>query len=181
MSQSSKQPKRPPNNAEPCDSRGETWWLSELNPTLRDQFSRPIRARARQSLIDDKEAMTREEYDEAKGDLQDRIDAGAYSWGPPLSAGGTGAGRSIRAILDTQEGQIQLVQLLLSETHGMLPLDRVVEIMNGNPDGMQAALRAASGLPPLPPPEPEIGTGETTETTETKLQAPPAEARAATA
>ena len=167
--------KRPPRNAEPFDSLGETWWLSEVTPALRVEFCRPIRQRARQSLMDDKDTMTAEQYGDERKALQARIDAGAYEWGPPLELGGVGPGEAVSAALDTAEGQVRLLQLLLAEMHGELPLNRVAEIMGGNPEGWQAALRAAMGLPPLPPPSPEE-TGETTATTATAITPDPASA-----
>lgn len=166
MNQNGK-PKRPPKNAEPLDSCGETWWLSELTPALRKEFCRPIRSRARQALIDDREYMTDEQYAEEKDALQDRIDAGAYDWGPPVEKGGTGPGKALKAVLDTPEGQVQLARLLLAEAHGELPLDKTAEIIAGNPEGFVAALRAAMGLPPSPP-EPIEEPGEKTETKETE-------------
>lgn len=158
--------KKPPRNAEPVDSLGETWWLSEVTAGLRKQFCQPIRARARQALIDDRELLDAEDYAAEKAFLQGRIDAGAYDWGPPLDRGGTGPGEAIKAALDTPEGQARLIQLLLVETHDEVPLEKVTEIMAGNPEGIGAALRAAMGLPPLPPPPPEE-TGEKTETAKT--------------
>lgn len=166
MSQPSSKPKKPPKNAEPVESCGETWWLSEVTTILRRQFARPIRMRARQALIDDKETMDEDAYAEEWDALQGRIDAGAYDWGPPLELGGTGPGRAIKAVLSTEQGLAELLRVLLAEAHGDLTPEKAAEILGGNPEGVTAALRAAMGLPSLPP-DADAEPGETA-TTETK-------------
>lgn len=156
--------KKPPAGAEPFESLGETWWLSKMTPALRRRFAAPVRMRARQQLFDDKEFMEEAQYQQEKDYLQARIDAGAYDWGPPVELSGTGPGKAIRAVLESDEGWVRLVALLLEETHGELPLTRVGEIVAGNPEACAAAMRAALGLPPLavPPPEETTTPGETT-------------------
>lgn len=140
---------KPPKNAQPCEVNGTPYWLSELTPALRKLFSSLIRARARQDLIDDKTVLSEEAYAAEWDRLQDRIDSGAYEWGPPVELGGTGQGKAIQAALNCTEGNVRLVQLLLTEAHGELPLNEVAEIINGNPEGITAAIRAGMGLPPF--------------------------------
>lgn len=141
--------KKIPPGAEPVESLGEVWYLSEVDENFRKAFARPIRMRARQQLLDDKPALTPEQYKEEWEAFQARIDAGAYEWGPPLELGGTGPGKAVRAVLDGEEGGVLLVQALLEEVHGTLPFGKVVDILGGNPEGVAAAMRAAMGLPPL--------------------------------
>lgn len=141
--------KKIPKNAQPFDSLNETWWLSEVTPALRRLFASTIRARARQQLIDDRPLLSPEAYEEEKDTLQARIESGAYEWGPPVELNGTGAGKAIYAVLNSVEGKIQLIQLLLVESHGELDQNKVAEIISGNPEALAAALRAAQGLPPL--------------------------------
>lgn len=165
--------KKMPRNSHPVESLSETWWLSEVTPAIRKAFAATIRARARQQLIDDKPFLSEEDYAAEREALQDRIDAVAYDWGPPLEIGGTGAGKAIRAALASDEGILGLIQMLLSESHGDVSLTRVTEIVNGNPEGVQSALRAAQGLSPLPvaPPQQEAGQSQesTPETTSTPM------------
>lgn len=165
--------KKTPAGAEPFESNSETYWLSKLTPALRSRFAAPVRMRARQQLINDKAFMSEEQYKEEKDYLQARIDAGAYDWGPPVELNGTGPGKAIRAVLDSDEGWLRLVGLLLEETHGELPLAQVAEIVAGNPEACAAAMRAAMGLPPLAvtPPETMENPGEMTKTPEEPVPA----------
>lgn len=168
--------KKPPKNAQPFDSIGQTWWLSEVDANQRRAYASLIRSNARQQLIDDKPTLSPEAFDEEWERFQARIDAGAYQWGPPIDKGGAGAGKAIRAALNSDEGAGYLVQLLLSESHGALDIKQIIDIIHGNPDGLNAALRAAQGLPPLAvAPVETPGTTETAESV-TKTEAPKAEA-----
>lgn len=163
--------KKPPSGAEPFESLSQTWWLSEVTPGMRKLYASLIRARARQRLYEDKPILSPEEYAEEKESLQGRIDAGEYDWGPPVELGGPGAGKAIRAAFDSDEGKLRLVQLLLSETHGDIGFQQTAEIIEGNPEGLTAALRAALGIPPLAPtPASQPGTTTKSETN----AAPPA-------
>lgn len=144
--------KKPPKNAQPCEIAGVTYWFSELTPGLRKLFSSVVRSRARQNLIDDKPYLSDEAYAAEWDNLQHRIDGGAYEWGPPVELGGTGQGKAIQAALDYTEGNLLLVQMLLAEAHGELPLQQVAELLSkekGNPEGITAAIRAGMGLPPF--------------------------------
>lgn len=168
-------PKSPPRSAEPVESLGEVWYLSEITPALRRRYAAPVRARARQALLDDKPAMDEDTYATEWEAFQARIDSGAYEWGPPLELGGTGPGKAILAALGSTDGQVRLLQLLLEQSHGDVDTKRAIEILEGNPDGIAAAIRAVMGLPAVPtaPPEPtkepgekdEKKTGETTTAT----------------
>lgn len=136
-------------HSEPCEALGQTWWLANVTPGHRKMFSSLVRSRARQSLIDDKPYMDAKDYRAQWKDLQARIDAGAYDWGPPVELGGMGYGEAIQAALDTTEGNVRLVQMLLEDEHGEVPLSQVAEILNANPEGITAAIRAGMGLPPF--------------------------------
>lgn len=166
--------KKIPPGAEPIESLSETWYLSEVNENFRKAFARPIRMRARQQLIDDKPSLTPEQYKEEWEAFQAHIDAGAYEWGPPLELNGTGPGKAVKAVLDRDDGGILLLRALLEEVHGELSYAKVAEIIEGNPEGVAAAIRAAMGLPPLAvAPEPETPEpGKTAETAETPATSP---------
>lgn len=142
-------PKHIPKNAQPFDSLGETYWLSEVTPALRSVYASMVRARARQQLIDDKSFLSPQAYEEEKEQLQAHIDSGAYEWGPPVELGGVGAGKAIRASLNSDAGKLSLFQLLLHAAHGELSPAKIVDIINANPESAEAAFRAAQGLPPL--------------------------------
>lgn len=159
------QAKKPPKNAQPFESLGETWWLSEVTQELRSAYASMIRSRARQQIIQEKAILSPEEYDESWERFQSRIDSGAYEWGPPVELGGTGPGKAIVAAHTSDEGSLRLIQLLLLNTHGELELTRVAEIIGGNPDAVSHALREALGLPPLAEAPAETKTGEKAGTT----------------
>lgn len=154
--------KKPPEGGHPCESLGETWWLSEVTPGIRKAYATMIRARARQQLIEERQILSAADYEESWERFCGRVDAGAYEWGPPVELGGMGPGRAIHAALNTTPGTIQLYQLLFFAAHGDLTEGRVLEIVNANPEGMDAAFRQARGLPPLPVAPDEQEPGQTT-------------------
>lgn len=157
--------KSPPPNSQPFDSLGQTWWLSEVGPGIRKAFAVRVRLRARRQLEEEKPFTEPEKWQEEWDRLQARIDQGAYEWNPPVELGGAGAGKAIRAAFEGDQTSMELIQLLLQATHDDLSPEQVGKIYEGNPEGIQAALRAAMGLPPLAQaPAAQPGTETTTKT-----------------
>ncbi len=151
---------KPARDSEPVEADAQTWWLAPVGNDVRKKYANRCRARARQRLLEDTEALGDEASAEWFDRLEGKIDAGDYEWGPPPELNGTGLGAAVRAVLDTTTGKLELVQLLLEPAHGDVPLHMVAGILATNPKGLATALRAAMGLPPNPEP-PAKAPGET--------------------
>lgn len=147
----SERKRKPVPGSEPFEALGEVWHLAPIGPGIRSAFAQSVRLRAKAELRADRAHMELADYQEDHAALEERIAAGAYSWGPPPDQGGAGMGSAIWATYSTDEGKMRLTQMLLEAAHGELSLHAVKALVEDNVSEWASAFRKAQGLPALPP------------------------------
>lgn len=125
------------------EALGATWTFAQADKATRSRFAARIKANARKGLAEDKATMDPDAYRDFAGVLQDRIDAGDYTWSE------SGCGAAIQSMLTSTTGQVWLIQELLRPAHGDVTVEKIGEIALANPDAVRIALLAAFGLPDL--------------------------------
>ena len=135
-------PDMQPAGSEQIAINGQAYRLTHVGPEIRANFSRWAKQRARAELRKEhaESILTRQEYRDRLDRLEERITAGTYNWGSPLSANDMGTG--ITALLNDTEGGLELLRLLLEKHHGLMTIGQVVELSKG---ADQAELTAAIG------------------------------------
>jgi hypothetical protein len=130
---------------EPFSALGLTWYLSPISAGVRATYSDYCKLKALSDLRSLKDAMSPDEYREDRALLYARISAGEYTWGTPLNP--EGLGEAVQVILNSDEGKLRLLQILLLDRHGELPGPRLLEILADAPEEVARALRVAMRLP----------------------------------
>jgi hypothetical protein len=121
---------------------GRWWTLSPIGPAIRARFVAWCKARARQEIISQRHIVSEDGYNDAHNCLTEASTAGAYKWNSPDPRR---MGRAIRAILSGEDGQVQLLTLLLAAHHPDTSFDEVMEILQSESEGIQYALASAMG------------------------------------
>ena len=117
---------------------GKTWTLAPVTFAIQAKFERWCRLRARQALVEDKDGLPADAYQENLSSLNREIAAGRYSWGVSM-------GEVIRDSLNDLPGLLHLLGLLLQVNHDSITQDDVRAIFEGNPEGVGLALKATLG------------------------------------
>jgi len=129
------------------DAAGKDWSLSHVGPRIRRLYSAWCKARAWAALAGSKEHESEEAHRESRAALIEQVAAGGYDWGSPLDPRRMGAG--LRAHLQSDEGKVKLLQLLLAETHGEVPVEQVVKLfVEADPEALGDAIARCLGVDP---------------------------------
>jgi hypothetical protein len=109
-----------PGGYEQVTVAGKTWKLSRIGPGLREDFAAWAEEQAYARLEKSRKRIAPHEYARRLRKIDDDRDAGAYSWGFVLDD--KSCGSAIWKALGEGDGPARMVQLLLREHHGDVPL-----------------------------------------------------------
>jgi hypothetical protein len=143
---SSDKQRKPHPDSESFDALGQTWHVAPIGPDHRRRFARWVRQKAALVLLEDREELGEEGFQEALSRFDHEKAAGTYSWDPPPELGGAGMGDAVATRFGTLAGKCHLLQLLLEQAHGEVSPATVWDIVASNPSGVALALRGALGL-----------------------------------
>jgi len=141
----------------PFTALGETFHLTPVGPALRAAFSSWCRVWSQEDLRRRKAEFTPEQYAEEQAALRRDVRLGLYSWGTPLEK--EALGQAVADLFATPEGEIAYLQLALHKAHGKVPTERILQIVQDNPEGVKDALMESLDLVPnWPTPESRAAT-----------------------
>ena len=151
-----------PGRFEVVVAAGKTYKLSHSNPGIRQEFS----AWAEEQALRRLEEMRRRNpaiFKQRREWLNEQIMAGAYEWGFPLDGKTKAMGSAVSRAMGEGDGPTKLLQLLLREHHGDLPIEELEAAWEANPEEFQAKMRICidPNLASPSQPMPETGTQET--------------------
>ena|SRR5438105_15751213 len=120
------------------EALGKTWHFSPLGPGVQEKFAGWCRSRARERLARDRDSMEPAEYKAALKRLEDTFyGTDAYDWGCPADE--KHCGPMIQAALNSIEGYVRWLQILLEKKHGKVSVETLNQIAEENKDGLQDA------------------------------------------
>jgi hypothetical protein len=132
--------------SELIEAQGRMWTLSHVGPGIRSAFASWVKLRARQEIIALKADLGPLEYREQLAILGEELGGDSYAWGTPLDP--KSLGLAVCKKLQSHEGQVRLLQLLLAKAHGDVPVSQVVSLLESAPEEVNLALHACLDLPP---------------------------------